>query len=139
MYRTCIASLCSTYCCDYYAYCVYPNQTPYCYTQATYYYYDYWWVWTLCSIVFVCLIISAAVGVNRRRRMMRRRQEEILITNNSMNNGPGIVQGQPVYQNNMNRPVMGSPGPGVYVVNWVWFICVSDLFLRFFNDFYNMK
>lgn len=82
MYRTCISYLCNTNCCDYYAYCVYPNQTPFCYTNVTYYYYDYWWAWTLFAIFMLIIIISAIVGVQRRRRLRRMRamgQTDIII------------------------------------------------------------
>lgn len=110
MYRTCIASLCFSNCCDYYAYCVYPNQTPFCYTNITYYYYDYTWVWIVSSIVLLCIIISAIAGI-RRRRMMRRQQQEIIIETNS---GPSFVQGQPVYNNDL---IIGNGGQGYYNQN----------------------
>lgn len=111
-YRTCISSLCSTGCCDYYAYCVYPNQTPFCYTNITYYYEDLWWVWTICSIVLLCIILGAIAGCRRRRRLRRMEAEQILIQTNTVN--PSIVQGQPVYPND-NTLVMGAvPGNQAY-------------------------
>lgn len=95
MYRTCLATLCATNCCDYYAYCVYPNQTPYCYKNVTYYYYDYTWVWIVCSILFVILAISIIAAIIRRRRMMRAAMQTTVIETNMTS--PSIVQGQPVY------------------------------------------
>ena len=70
MYRTCIANLCTTNCCDYYAYCVYPNQTPICYNNVTYYYYDYTWVWIVSSILFVFFLITLIGCFVRRRRLI---------------------------------------------------------------------
>ena len=94
MYRTCIASLCFSNCCDYYAYCVYPNQTPFCYSNVTYYYYDYTWVWIVCTILFVLLVISIIGAFLRRRRLMRARGEMVVEANTM---SPSVVQGQPVY------------------------------------------
>lgn len=94
MYRTCFSNLCSTNCCDYYAYCVYPQNTLVCYPSVTYYYYDYWWVWTLCSILLICIIVAAVAGARRRRMQRMMQREEIIITNNT---NPGFVSGQPVY------------------------------------------
>ena len=96
MYRTCIASLCFSNCCDYYAYCVYPNQTPFCYSNVTYYYYDYTWVWIVCTILFVLLVICSALAGVRRRRLRNRRAREIIIETNP---NPSFVQGQPMYPN----------------------------------------
>lgn len=96
MYRTCIANLCTTNCCDYYAYCVYPSQTPICYSNVTYYYYDYTWVWIVSSILFFFFIISL-IGCFVRRRRFRRGMmgTTVIVDTNSTN--PSIVQGQPVY------------------------------------------
>lgn len=79
VYRTCLASQCFEGCCDYYAYCVYPYQTAICYSNVTYYYYDYWWVYTLCSIVFLCVLLSVMGGVRRRRNRIRRERDQIVI------------------------------------------------------------
>ena len=71
MYRTCYAVECATGCCDYYAYCTYPSPGIYCYPSVTYYYYDFWWIYVVCSIVFLCVLLSAFAGVRRRNRLRR--------------------------------------------------------------------
>ena len=101
MYRYCVASLCNGNCCDYYAYCSYPNIAGYCYSSITYYYYDFWWVYLVSSILFIIFAVITGCIVRRRRRRRAMQQQDTLIINEGAS--PSFNMGQPVYNEMTNQ------------------------------------